>query len=831
MRPLPIDYPIVRLLDKLLRWLPRASFEAAPAPLHDVVQSNAAEHLWRATGDDPAFQLTGALQPGNKPRWYYVEGYLLKRSSTQTKLYVNTGAGCSEEHAFAIPVTRRGYVREVLRLPPGVVGLRLDPTEAEGSFVFEWMNLQAISPLEAGLRRLARVLFDWNRFSNQAETRQAAQDKLAAPLLQGDLATAYLQSAQMRIPARGNESATELWRNYQDRLTASLPVLRVQAAAVPGQPLISVLVPTYNTPPALLQAMLESVRNQLYTQWELVVWDDASPQAATRQLVADAAVRDPRIRAFASPSNAGVARTTNRALREARGDYVVLLDHDDALEPQALLRIAQCAAGERPDFIYSDEAIVTADGDEVLDLALRPAFSLEYFRHHPYIVHLLAFKRTFLLQLEGLDERLQISQDVDLILRAAEHAAGIAHIPEVLYRWRTLQTSAGHEKKNQVSAATVEVLQRHLQRCGEAGVVAADPQTFNYYQPRYEIPAGTKVAVIIPTKNHHALVRQCVESLERTTGGLDVELVIVDHDSSDPESLAYFDSLRGRHTVLRHSGPFNFSSINNAAVRQLKGRHSHLLFCNNDVEALEPGWLHTMLGLAGRPGVGIVGAHLVYGDQVGVQHAGVGVGMFGAAEHFGKFMPHLVQGTQLRNTGYRGSLVCAREVSAVTAACLLMRRACFDAINGFDEQLAVGFGDIDLCLRAVDKGWRVLQSGGSVLVHHESKTRGTSNTDPHPEDSARYVARWKATMTRGDPYFHPLFSELSTMWLYRQPLPVQLTPAARLWQPAATTVTAAPAVSPHAGKQVKPGKPGKHNKRAPRQPTSTPATVLTSVTE
>jgi GT2 family glycosyltransferase len=328
----------------------------------------------------------------------------------------------------------------------------------------------------------------------------------------------------------------------------------------------------------------------------------------------------------------------------------------------------------------------------------------------------------------------------------------------------------------------VGVLQRHLDRCGETAVVEAEEGLFNYYRPQYPVPKGTRVAIVIPTKNHHALVAQCVQSLERTTTGVDVDLIVIDHDSNDPASKAYFEQLKARHTVLAHSGPFNFSTINNAGVRQLKGRYTHLLFCNNDVEALEHGWLHTMLGLAARPGVGIVGAHLVYGDGVNIQHAGVGVGMFGAAEHFGKFMPHLAPGGAQRNVGYRGSLVVAREVSAVTAACLLIRRECFDAIDGFDEKLAVGFGDIDMCLRAVEKGWRVLQSGASVLIHHESKSRGTSTTDPHPEDSALYVSRWKAFMDRGDPYFHPLFSEVSTMWLYRTPLPFIEAPMPRVWR-------------------------------------------------
>ncbi len=791
MRPLPIERPGVRLLDRLLRCMPRLSHEAAILPLRDATPLDLAAREWRATGADPAFHLTGALGRVRNSRWYYVEGYLRKRSSTLTKLYVDTGAGYSERGVFKLPVTRRGYLREVIEMPADVRALRLDPIETEGEFILEWMDVQAIGRWEAALRRLGRVLFDFNRFSRRPETRAAARGGLLAPLLRADLRKAYAQSAVMRTPTRSNEPHTELWQSYQARLRQSLPALRAQAKRVQGKPLISVVVPTCNTPGALLRATLDSVQAQVYPHWELVVWDDASSDPATRRIAAEFAARDPRVHAGGHAVNAGVSASTNAAVHAARGDYVIFLDHDDLLEPQALLRVAQCAASEQPDMAYSDEVIMTAGGDEVLDFALRPAFSLEYFRHHPYVVHLLAFRRTFLLDLGGLDENLRISQDVDLILRAAEKACRIAHLPEILYRWRTLNTSAGHDRKAEVTTATAQVLQRHLDRCSEVAVVEAEKGQFNYYRPQYSLPAGLRVAVIIPTKNHHELLRQCVESLERTTQGLDVDLVVVDHDSTDPKSKAYFETLKRRHTVLSHSGPFNFSTINNAAVRQLGAHYTHLLFCNNDIEALEPGWLHTMLGLVGRPGVGIVGAHLIYADRIGVQHAGVGVGMFGAAEHFGKFLPHQEVATGARNVGYRGTLLVAREVSAVTAACLLMRRDCFKAIGGFDESLAVGFGDIDLCLRAGELGWRVLQSGGSVLIHHESKTRGSDTTDPHPEDSALFVSRWKAWMAQGDPFFHPLFSEVSTAWLYRAPLPVTLLPRPRLWHSRQPTAAAA----------------------------------------
>ena len=601
MRPLPINSRAVAVLDWLLRLLPRRLNEATLRPLSDLVLTDPKERQWLATGPDPAFHLVDGLRQVPGSRWYYIEGYLRKHTATLTKLYLDMGAGYSEDHVIALPVTRRGYVREVVRLPDGVRGLRLDPTEASGYLVCEWMSIQAIGRFEALMRRLGRVVYDYHRFSRHEETRQAAQAGLREPLLKGQLQAAYAQSATMRIPSQGNESLTGLWHSYQAQLHAALPRLQAQAQAVVTRPLISVLVPTYNTPPRLLSAMVQSVKAQVYPHWELVVWDDASPQAATHQLVADEAAADPRIRALGHAVNAGVSAATNAALQACRGEYVVLLDHDDLLEPQALLRVAQCAVRGRPDFAYGDEVIVTADGQDVVDLVLRPAFSLEYFRHHPYIVHPLIFRREFLLQLGGLDESLRISQDVDLVLRAAEQAQRIAHIPEVLYQWRTLAGSAGHARKAEVTAATVDILQRHLARSGEQAVVEPEEGLFNYYRPLYPVPAGTRVAVVIPTKNHHGLVQQCIESLERTTVGLPVDLFIVDHASDDPASQAYFERLKPRHTVLSHEGPFNFSAINNAAVRRLNGPYTHYLFCNNDVEALEPGWLQTMLAWRAGP--------------------------------------------------------------------------------------------------------------------------------------------------------------------------------------------------------------------------------------
>ena len=530
----------------------------------------------------------------------------------------------------------------------------------------------------------------------------------------------------------------------------------------PRHPKISIVMPTFNTPEDILRQAVESVKSQIYRNWELCIADDCSTDPNVRKVVQAYADSDVRIKAIFLSKNAGVSAATNRAIKAADGDFVALMDHDDLLEKQAIYRIAEAVVADEPDFIYSDEAIVAADGEKILGFAYRPQFSREYLRSHPYIVHLVAFRATLLSDIGGLDESLSISQDYDLILRATERARKIVHIPEILYRWRTQPSSSGHQQKDRVMDSSKKVLSMHLARTHTPGEVNSGP-AFNFFDVRYPLKSGLKVAIVIPTKNHCALVRQCIESIERTVSGIDYEIILVDHDSNDLESIAYFDSIRDRVVVLNYSGPFNFSTINNWATRQISSDFTHYLFCNNDVEAIDEGWLGRMLELGQQQTTGAVGAKLLYPGEEICQHAGVGVGLFNGAEHYGKFMKvHLPDGSI--EQGYMGSMIVNREMSAVTAACVLIRRDVFIEVGGYDEQLAVGFGDVDLCLRIRAAHYDVLFCAHAVLIHHESITRGKSATDPHPEDTALFKKRWGDLIENGDPYFNPRLSSMSTRW-------------------------------------------------------------------
>lgn len=564
-------------------------------------------------------------------------------------------------------------------------------------------------------------------------------------------------------------SYRDLWANYKKQFGREIEIkIRAQVGRMKIKPLISILMPTYNTPEAMLRETLDAVRMQLYPHWELCVSDDGSTYPEVRRVLEEYASLDARIKLYFGANNANIATATNRALELAQGEYVVLLDHDDILEKQALFRVAESILADDPDFIYSDEAMISKDGSDVPGYVFRPAFSLELLRAHPYIVHLVAFRTSLLKELGGLDTSLTISQDYDLILRVVEKAATIVHIPEVLYLWRQHQQSAGHEKKQQVMATSRQILERHLARCHEAGSVE-DGEAFNFFDIRYPPNGEVRVAIIIPTKNHGDLVRQCVESIESTVKHIPYEIVVVDHASNDRSSLEYFERLRSTHRVIRYEGVFNFSAINNWAVSQLDSTFTHYLFCNNDIEAIEEGWLERMMELGQKTDIGIVGAKLFYPDNDVYQHAGVCVGMHGIAEHYGKFMDKLLPDGSM-HPGFLGSLIANHEVSAVTAACLLMRKDAFEKIGGYDEQLAVGFGDVDLCLRARQAGYRVMFCPHAALIHHESYTRGKSREDPHPKDSALFRQRWQSFISEGDPYFNSNFSLHGTRWEIKNPL-------------------------------------------------------------
>jgi GT2 family glycosyltransferase len=530
-------------------------------------------------------------------------------------------------------------------------------------------------------------------------------------------------------------------------------------------PRFTVVIPVFNTPERWLREAVASVLGQIYERWELVCVDDGSSNPEVAAVLDEFSRRDPRIVHLHNERNRGVSAATNAGLRRASGDYVCFMDHDDYLEPHALWRVADAILATGADFVCCDE-VVTAERDlnVVLQVQARPAFSHDYYLCHPYLVHLVAVERALAEKIGGVDETLDISQDVDFNLRAFEVARKVAHVPDILYRWRKHAGSTGHRRAHRVPDATCGALRRHLARLGFEADVRPGAQ-FNTFRIRFFPVTRERVAVIIPTKNRRDLLEKCITSIRATTVAGSFDLVVVDHESDDPETRAYLADVARQGTVLRYAGEFNFSRLNNFAAAQIGGRYDYYLFMNNDIEAVEAGWFEAMLDLAKRADVGVVGATLLFPDRT-VQHAGVIIGIHGRAEHAFKFA-RFFSGNE-RAVGRDCSLVATRDYSAVTAACMMMRSRVFDEVGGFDENLAVGFNDTDLCLRVIRRGYKVLNHAHAVLVHHESATRGRSAADQHPRDTALFTSRYRELIRTGDPYYSPLLSTADPRFRLRE---------------------------------------------------------------
>jgi GT2 family glycosyltransferase len=515
---------------------------------------------------------------------------------------------------------------------------------------------------------------------------------------------------------------------------------------------VSLVMPVYDTRYDWLVEALRSVCTQWCDAWELICVDDASTQPHVSRVLAWFAQMDRRIRVIRSPRNLGIAGATTLGIRAARHPYLALMDHDDVLEPDAIHHLIATAAKTDADLLYSDEALTSEDSSVVLDVRARPAFSYDYYLSHPYFVHLVAVRTEIARRIGGFDAGLTISADIDFVLRAIEQSRSVAHIPRVLYRWRTHVTSTGHDRQGEVMEATTQVIQRHLDRVSP-GARANAAAEFNQFEVVWPDPGGL-VLIVIPTKDGIDVLRQCIDSIEVTTPASEYRLVVIDHESKEPRSRKYLARLAKRHVVIPYSGIFNYSLMNNRAVSTQRAGESFVLFMNNDIEAVAPGWLQRMRSLAARRDVGAVGTALMYGDKR-VQHAGVIVGINGLADHALRFEP-VWEGDGSRTLGYNASLTSVRDFSAVTAACMMMRLEVFDSVGGFDEAFVVGFNDTDLCLRVRRAGYKVLYDGRTVLFHHESVTRIAKAQLKHPKDDQKLREDWGQMLKAGDPYYSPL---------------------------------------------------------------------------
>lgn len=544
------------------------------------------------------------------------------------------------------------------------------------------------------------------------------------------------------------------WISRHDRIDDAMrAAIGRRISEFVAAPLISVVMPVYNPRLEWLAEAIESVRGQLYPNWELCIADDQSPDPAIRALLERYAAVDSRIKVVFRETNGHISAASNSALGLATGKWVALLDHDDLLPEHALYCVADTIE-RNPSIrlIYSDEDKIDERGKR-RDPYFKCQWNPDLFHSQNMFSHLGVYEKALLDEVGGFRIGYEGSQDYDLALRCIERvdAKAICHIPRVLYHWRihTTSTSSGVEAKPYAAMVGEKSINEHFGRLN----VAAHAEYIGYgYRVRHALPAQLPlITLIIPTRNAVHLMRQCIDSILVRTTYENYEILIVDNGSDDAEALQYFESLveDPRIRVLRDDRPFNYSALNNAAVASANGEFVCLL--NNDVEVISPDWLSDMAGLAMQAGVGAVGAKLLYPNDT-VQHAGLVLGILGVAGNAHKHVPRTTR-------GYFGRAALVSGFSAVTAACLLVRRSIYQEVGGLDEKnLAVAYNDVDFCLRVREAGYRNVWTPFAELYHHESATRGpetdTANQQRFHRETAHMTQRW-GKMLLDDPCYSP----------------------------------------------------------------------------
>jgi len=529
------------------------------------------------------------------------------------------------------------------------------------------------------------------------------------------------------------------------------------------RPRISIITPVWNTDETWLRCALDSVIAQTYDNWELCIVDGGSGEPYIRPLLHKYADQDPRINVKILKENKGIAGNSNEALAQVTGEYVGFLDHDDELAPFALHEIVALLNRNRDlEFIYSDEDKLDHKGKRITPF-FKPDWSPDLFLSQNYICHFTVIRKALVDSVGRFRLGYDGSQDYDLFLRCTEKISptGIAHIPKILYHWRMIPGSAADhvEIKPYAIISAKKTLADALQRRDEAGEVT-DGIFPGSFRIRYAILDNPRVSIIIPSQDHASTLKRCISSILDKTTYDNYQIIIVDNQSTQEDTFRYYATLEKEPKIqlLHYDKPFNFSAINNYAAARVDS--PFLLFLNNDTEVISGEWLSALLEHAQRKGVGAAGAKLLYPNDR-IQHAGVILGITGTPGEKG-VAGHALKNLPDYNSGHFLRSQVIGNFSAVTAACLMMRKEVFDEIGGFDETLAIAFNDVDLCLRIRDAGYLIVYTPYSRLYHHESLSRGYEDT---PEKQKRFLeevhyirGKWGELIDSGDPYYNPNLS-------------------------------------------------------------------------
>ncbi|AQQ66946.1 glycosyl transferase family 2 [Microbulbifer agarilyticus] len=707
---------------------------------------------WESTSDDPQFSLGGVSLSGG---WYMLELQLVHAApSADARLYFDFGEGFSEEDSVFLPVKCNRVTKRLVYLPKRAKSIRFDPMESKGGFGVKHFRLVKLLTAFAMDRLIQRLVNMHDAFRDVSKTEAKRRVKLEAKSVGKPFLALALKYYNQTFERRRQTVDYQHWIDNQE---ASLFANARKAACgeEDWSPLVSVVVPTYNAKVRFLEECIDSVLAQSYQNWELCIADDCSTNPEVKECLSRYVEKDSRIKVAFREVNGHISSASNSALELVSGEFVALLDHDDVLSEEAL----SCVVGVLQEnrnlkLIYSDEDKIDESGMR-FEPHFKPDWNPDLLLSQNYICHLTVLARELVADVGGFRVGFEGSQDHDLLLRCVPHldVSTVARIPLVLYHWRAMSGSTALEaqSKSYTSEAGVNAIQSYLDLNRIGGKVEFG-KVPNTYRIRREIPEEEPlVSLLVPTRDGVDILKPCVNAILERTSYENFELLILDNQTTCAATLEYLaDVVKDpRVSVHRWNHPFNYSAINNYGAELANGSIIGLI--NNDIEPINNDWLTEMVSQVVRPEIGCVGAKLYYPDD-SIQHAGVILGIGGVAGHSHKYFNR-------HDFGYFSRLHLVQGLSAVTAACLLVRKPVFDAVNGLDEEnLSVSFNDVDFCLKVREAGYQNLWTPYAELYHHESVSRGADDTIAKRQRAAaeaRFMRdKWGHTLDQ-DPAYSP----------------------------------------------------------------------------
>ena len=722
-------------VERLIERLPRCLIQLELVPADEVEVIDVIKGDYKSTGTTPSFAMTftpASLQGG----WYYLEAALVRNNgSREASICADIRHAGKESISIPIPTNLRGTVREVFYLPPNIGALRWSPTAAPGYFSQSQLLLHRITYLESTLRRLSRVIFDLWRFRNRTSGSNAGLGWWRAV---GNLQDAYRRTATLRLNRLMDNDYPAFIAVNDTLKEADILAMREQVRQLALRPVVSLIMRVEFPVEELFKAALESISGQIYPHWELVLAGHLSANTKILALINQYQSGNIRIKIAPVEPDASPTMILNDALKLARGEFVIQINQHDKITPHALFLLVQ-EINKHPDvdLVYSDSDSID-DDDNRHDPHFKPDWNPDLFFSYNYMASLILYRRARLLEVGGYRSGFEGAADYELSLRYIRDIPDtrIRHVAKVLCHSRTtcqsLENTTVSNSGNCRGNATAPhpdicALQAYFEGSGITVEEGLAPGICRIKHPLPERPP--LVTIIIPTRDQVAILKTCIAGIQQNTDYENWEMLVIDNQSVKPETHAYFDQLQSdpRIRVMRYENKFNYSALNNFAVLHARGEVLALL--NNDVEVISKEWLTEMVSHAIRPEIGAVGAKLLYSNGT-VQHAGVILGLGGVAGHAHRYLKGDAH-------GYCHRAVVTQNLSAVTGACLVVRKSSYQEVGGLNEaDLAIAFNDVDFCLKLVTAGYRNVFTPYALLYHHESLSRGPDDT---PEKHARFM--------------------------------------------------------------------------------------------